>query len=51
MHKIEITGDRSMIEKFGVKGDCVYANGIVSVTIQDKPFFLSVAQCEHQSRV
>ena len=49
-HKIEITGDQGVIEKFGVKADYVYANGILSVTILDKPFFLSVDQCEQQLR-
>lgn len=48
--KIEIAGEQGVIEKFGVKGDYAYANGILSVTILDKPFFLSVEQCEHQLR-
>ncbi len=49
-HKIEIAGEQGVIEKFGVKADYAYANGILSVTILNKPFFLSVEQCEHQLR-
>ncbi len=49
-HKIEITGEQGTIEKFGVKADYVYTHGNLSVTILDKPFFLSVEQCEHQLR-
>lgn len=49
-HKIDISGHQGTIEKYGVKGDFAYANGILSVTILDKPFFLSVDQCEHQLR-
>jgi hypothetical protein len=49
-HQIEISGTGGTIEKFGVKGDYVYANGILSITILEKPFFLSAEQCEHQLR-
>ena len=49
-HKIEIVGEQGTIEKFGVKADYVYSHGNLSVTILDKPFFLSVEQCEKQLR-
>ncbi len=49
-HRIEIAGEQGTIDRFGVKADYLYANGLLSVTILDKPFFLSVEQCEHQLR-
>jgi hypothetical protein len=48
--KIVITGNEGKIEKSGVTAAYRYLDGLLTVTILEKPFFLSTAQCEEQLR-
>lgn len=45
---IKLLGDEGTIEKMGVKANYVYANGVLSITILEKPFFLSEDMVEKQ---
>lgn len=45
---IKLIGNVGTIEKMGVKASYVYANGVLSITILDKPFFLSEGMVEKQ---
>jgi hypothetical protein len=45
---IQIIGHEGTIEKMGVKASYLYENGLLTVTILDKPFFLSEEMCEKQ---
>jgi len=47
---IEITGNQGTIEKMGVKASYLYEDGLLTITILDKPFLLSEAMCEKQLR-
>lgn len=47
---IVITGREGTIEMMGVKAGYVYADGVLKITILDKPFFLSEEMCEKQLR-
>ena len=47
---IEITGHQGTIEKMGVKASYLYENGLLTITILDKPFFLTEDMCEKQLR-
>jgi hypothetical protein len=49
-HGINFPGDEGTIEKMGVKAGYVYADGVLTITILDKPFFLSVDMVEKQLR-
>jgi len=45
---IPLTGTEGKITKMGVTAGYQYANGILRVTILDKPFFVSTDYCEEQ---
>ncbi len=45
---ISLNGNAGTIEKMGVKADWVYEAGMLTITIVDKPFFLSEAAVEDQ---
>jgi hypothetical protein len=45
---IKLIGHEGTIEKMGVKASYVYADGVLSITILDKPFFLSEEMVEKQ---
>jgi hypothetical protein len=45
---IALTGAEGKITKMGVTAGYQYANGILRVTILDKPFFVSTEYCEAQ---
>jgi hypothetical protein len=45
---ITLTGTEGKISKMGVTAGYQYANGILRVTILDKPFFVSTDYCEEQ---
>ncbi len=47
---ITITGHQGAIEKMGVKASYLYEDGLLTITILDKPFFLSEDLCEKQLR-
>ncbi len=47
---IVITGHEGNIEMMGVKAGYIYAEGVLKITILDKPFFLSEEMCEKQLR-
>jgi len=47
---IVLTGNEGTIEKMGVKANWAYADGLLKITILDKPFFLSEASVEEQLR-
>ncbi|HWZ51182.1 MAG TPA: hypothetical protein VNW54_06940 [Granulicella sp.] len=47
---IVITGTEGTIEKMGVKASYLYQDGLLTITILDKPFFLSEDMCEKQLR-
>jgi hypothetical protein len=47
---INFPGDEGTIEKMGVKASYVYADGVLKITILDKPFFLSEEMVEKQLR-
>jgi len=46
--RISLNGNAGTIEKMGVKADWVYEAGMLTITIVDKPFFLSEAAVEDQ---
>ncbi len=45
---ISLAGTSGLIEKMGVKAQWVYEEGMLKITILDKPFFLSEAAVEEQ---
>ncbi|MBB5057980.1 hypothetical protein HDF16_002686 [Granulicella aggregans] len=45
---INLIGHEGTIEKMGVKANYVYQNGVLSITIVDKPMFLSESMVENQ---
>jgi hypothetical protein len=45
---INLIGHEGTIEKMGVKADYVYENGVLSITIVDKPMLLSESMVENQ---
>jgi hypothetical protein len=45
---INLIGHEGTIEKMGVKANYVYENGVLSITIIDKPMFLSESMVENQ---
>jgi hypothetical protein len=47
---ISLIGHAGTIEKMGVKANWVYEAGMLTITIVDKPFFLSEAAVEEQLR-
>jgi hypothetical protein len=47
---IVIHGTEGVIEKMGVKASYLYKDGLLSISILDKPFFLSDEMCEQQLR-
>lgn len=47
---IVIHGAEGVIEKMGVKASYLYKDGLLSISILDKPFFLSDEMCEQQLR-
>jgi hypothetical protein len=47
---IAITGHQGTIEKMGVKASYLFQDGLLTITILDKPFFLSEDMCEKQLR-
>ena len=47
---ITLTGNEGKITKMGVTAAYLYADGVLRVTILDKPFFVSTEYCEDQLR-
>ena len=47
---ITFPGPTGTIEKMGVKASYAYADGVLKITILDKPFFLTEAMVEKQLR-
>lgn len=47
---IKLDGSEGTIDKSGVKARYTYADGILKVTILEKPFIVSTAYCEEQVR-
>ncbi len=47
---IKFPGRKGTIEKMGVKASYAYADGVLKITILDKPFFFSEAMVEKQLR-
>ena len=45
---IMLTGNEGKITKMGVTAAYQYADGLLRVTILDKPFFVSTEYCEEQ---
>jgi hypothetical protein len=45
---IVLTGNEGKITKMGVTAAYQYADGLLRVTILDKPFFVSTEYCEEQ---
>ncbi len=45
---IKLIGHEGTIEKMGVKANWVYAEGMLRITIVDKPFFMSESMVEEQ---
>ncbi len=45
---INLIGHEGTIEKMGVKANYIYENGVLSITIVDKPMFLSESMVENQ---
>ena len=43
-----LTGDEGKITKMGVTAGYQYAEGLLRVTILDKPFFVTTEYCEEQ---
>ncbi len=43
-----LTGDEGKITKMGVTAGYQYAEGVLRVTILDKPFFVTTDYCEEQ---
>lgn len=47
---IELEGDEGKISKMGVTAGYQYADGLLKVTILDKPFFVTTDYCEEQMK-
>ena len=47
---IALTGDEGKITKMGVTAGYKYADDTLSITILDKPFFVTTEYCEEQIR-
>ena len=47
---IALTGNEGKITKMGVTAGYQYADGVLKVTILDKPFFVTTDYCEEQLR-
>lgn len=47
-HGIALTGDQGTLTKSGVTASYVYAAEVLTVTILEKPFFVSTQFCEDQ---
>jgi hypothetical protein len=47
---IILPGREGTIEKMGLKASYVYADGVLKITILDKPFFLTEDMVEKQLR-
>jgi hypothetical protein len=47
---IALTGNEGKITKMGVTAGYQYAEGVLKVTILDKPFFVTTDYCEEQLR-
>ena len=45
---IALTGDEGKITKMGVTAGYQYADGVLRVSILDKPFFVTTEYCEEQ---
>jgi hypothetical protein len=45
---ITLTGDEGKITKMGVTAGYQYAEGLLRVTILEKPFFVTTEYCEEQ---
>ena len=45
---IAITSNEGKITKMGVTASYIYKDGVLSVTILEKPFFVSTEFCEEQ---
>ena len=45
---VKLSGDQGTIEKRGVKATYTYGDGLLTVEIIDKPFFVTTAYCEEQ---
>ena len=45
---LTLTGDEGKITKMGVTAGYQYAEGMLRVTILDKPFFVTTEYCEEQ---
>jgi hypothetical protein len=45
---ITLAGNEGKISKMGVTASYQYANGLLRVTILEKPFFVSTEYCEEQ---
>ncbi len=45
---INLTGEEGKISKSGVTAGYVYKDGMLSVDILEKPFFLTTEYCEEQ---
>lgn len=49
-HGVELQGNAGTISKMGVTAQYVYRDGILGVSIVEKPFFVSTEYCEEQLR-
>jgi len=47
---IVLSGPTGKISKMGVTASYVYADGVVTIEILEKPFFVSTEYCEEQLR-
>ena len=47
---VTLTGDEGKITKMGVTAGYQYAEGMLRVTVLDKPFFVTTEYCEEQFR-
>ena len=45
---VTLTGDEGKITKMGVTAGYQYAEGLLRVTVLDKPFFVTTEYCEEQ---
>ena len=47
-HGIQLTGTQGKLAKSGVTASYLYAEGVLTVEILEKPFFVSTDYCEDQ---
>ena len=45
---VTVNGESGKISKMGVSADFVYSNGVFTVNVLDKPFFVTTEYCEEQ---